>query len=145
MHIESIGVVRSPVKERGYRDFESAISTVAVEDRFAEALDGVEGFSHIVVLFWFHRSERPSSLKVHPRGVASNPLKGIFATCSPVRPNPIGMTVVRLLERRGNELRVQGLDAIDGTPVVDIKPYIPFRDVAEVPAWVRKPGEGKKR
>jgi len=139
MHLQPIGVVRSPVKEKGYRDLQSAVSTVAIEEEFAEALDGVEEFSHIVVLFWFHLSERPTSLKVHPRGIVSNPLKGIFATCSPVRPNPIGMTVVRLLERRGNELRVQGLDAIDGTPVLDIKPHIPFSGAAQVPPWVRRP------
>ncbi len=141
MRLQPIGVVRSPVKGKESRDFESVVSTVVVKDEFAEALDGVEEFSHIVVLFWFHLSESPSSLRVHPRRDTTNPLKGIFATCSPVRPNPIGMTVVRLLERRGNELRVQGLDAIDGTPVLDIKPYIPFDGAAEVPPWVRRPEE----
>jgi tRNA-Thr(GGU) m(6)t(6)A37 methyltransferase TsaA len=124
MQLQPIGVVRSPVSEKGLRDFSSVVSTIAVREEFAEALDGIEGFSHIVVLYWFHLSEEPTSLKVHPRGDPRNPLRGIFATCSPVRPNPLGMTTVRLLERQGNELRVQGLDAVDGTPVVDIKPYI---------------------
>jgi len=124
MQIQPIGTVRSPIKERGFRDYKDTVSTIAVEEEFAEALDGIEAFSHVAVLFWFHLSEKPSSLRVHPRGDSENPLRGIFATCSPVRPNPIGMTVVRLLERRDNELRVRGLDAIDGTPVLDIKPYI---------------------
>jgi tRNA-Thr(GGU) m(6)t(6)A37 methyltransferase TsaA len=124
MQLRPIGVVRSPVSERGLRDFSSVVSTIALREEFAEALDGIERFSHIVVLYWFHLSEEPTSLKVHPRGDPRNPLRGIFATCSPVRPNPLGMTTVRLLERQGNELRVQGLDAVDGTPVVDIKPYI---------------------
>lgn len=138
MRLQPIGVVRSPVKGKESRDFESVVSTVVVKDEFAEALDGVEEFSHIVVLFWFHLSERPAELMVHPRGDVTIPRRGIFATCSPVRPNPIGMTVVRLLERRGNELRVQGLDAIEGTPVLDIKPYIPFDGAAEVPLWIGK-------
>ena len=124
MQVQPIGTVHSPIKERGFRDFRDTVSTIVVEDEFAEALDGIEAYSHITVLFWFHLSEKPSTLKVHPRGDPRNPLRGIFATCSPVRPNPIGMTVVRLLERRGNELRVRGLDAIDGTPVLDIKPHI---------------------
>lgn len=124
MQLRPIGVVRSPVSEKGLRDFSSVVSTIVLREEFAEALDGIEGFSHIVVLYWFHLSEEPTSLKVHPRGDPMNPLRGIFATCSPVRPNPLGMTTVRLLERQGNKLRVRGLDAIDGTPVVDIKPYI---------------------
>ncbi len=124
MQLRPIGVVRSPVSEKGIRDFSSVVSTIVLREEFAEALDGIEGFSHIVVLYWFHLSEEPTSLKVHPRGDPMNPLRGIFATCSPVRPNPLGMTTVRLLERQGNKLRVRGLDAIDGTPVVDIKPYI---------------------
>jgi tRNA-Thr(GGU) m(6)t(6)A37 methyltransferase TsaA len=124
MQTQPIGTVHSPVKERGFRDCRDTVSTILVEEEFAEALDGIESYSHVVVLFWFHLSEKPSGLKVHPRGDPQNPLRGIFATCSPVRPNPIGMTIVRLLERRGNELRVRGLDAVDGTPVLDIKPHI---------------------
>ena len=123
MQLQSIGIVHSPIKERELRDYKATTSTIVIKEEFVEALDGIEAFSHITVLFWFHLSGKPTSLKVHPRGDPRNPLRGIFATCSPVRPNPIGMTIVRLLERQGNELRIQGLDAIDGTPVVDIKPY----------------------
>ena len=77
--------------------------------------------------------------KVHPRGQQELPLVGRFATRSPTRPNPIGKTTVKLLERRGNILKVTGLDAIDGTPVIDIKPYIPGYDSVldtRVPPWV---------
>lgn len=124
MYLQSIGTVHSPIHDRALRDAKDIVSTITVHEQFVEALDGIESYSHIVVLYWFHLSERPASMKVHPRGDPSRPKRGIFATRSPVRPNPIGLTVVRLLERRGNELLVRGLDAIDGTPVVDIKPHI---------------------
>ena len=121
------------------------VSTVVVKEEFADALYGLEEFSHIVVLFWFHCSERPTELKVHPRGDTSIPQRGIFATCAPVRPNPIGMTIAKLLERKGTELRVQGLDAIDETPVLDIKPYMPCRGACHIPSWVDRPEEDKTR
>ena len=122
--MQAIGTVHSPIHDRVLRDAREAVATIAIREEFAEALDGIEAYSHLVVLFWFHQSERPTSMMVHPRGDPSRPERGIFATRSPVRPNPIGLTVVRLLERCGNELVVRGLDAIDGTPVVDIKPHI---------------------
>jgi tRNA-Thr(GGU) m(6)t(6)A37 methyltransferase TsaA len=78
-------------------------------------------------------------LKIHPRGRQELPLLGLFATRTPNRPNPVGKAMVRLLQRRGNILRVEGLDAIDGTPVIDIKPYIPGYDSvtnAKVPPWI---------
>ena len=78
-------------------------------------------------------------IKLHPKGKLELPEVGLFASRSPNRPNPVGKTTVRLLERRGNILKVEGLDAIDGTPVIDIKPYIPGRDSAtdtKVPSWI---------
>ena len=119
-----IGHVSSPIKERGLREVGDVVSKVVVAKEFAEALHRIDQYSHIVVLFQFHQSGKPTDLKVHPRGDPARPKRGIFATCSPVRPNPIGLTTVRLLECRGNELTVRGLDAIDGTPVLDIKPYV---------------------
>ena len=84
--------------------------------------------------------ERGISTKVHPRGRQDLPLVGLFATRAPYRPNPVGMSVVRLLECRGNVIKVQGLDAINGTPVIDIKPYLPRDGVVDVtfPQWVSK-------
>lgn len=125
--VKPIGVVRSPVKEPRMGGWESLESTIVVQDRWADALDGLEAFSHIVVVYWMHlvsEERRETTTHVHPRGDPQIPLQGVFATRSPVRPNPIGLRVVALLERRGNVLRVRGLDAIDGTPVLDLKPYL---------------------
>ncbi|MFW9988281.1 MAG: tRNA (N6-threonylcarbamoyladenosine(37)-N6)-methyltransferase TrmO [Candidatus Odinarchaeota archaeon] len=105
-------------------------SEIIINKEYVECLDGIEDFSHIVILFWTHKvPNNARQLKnVHPAGLKEIPLKGIFATRSPVRPNPICKTTVRLIERKGARLIVDGLDAIDNTPVVDIKPHIPFYD-----------------
>lgn len=104
----------------------SSVSEIVVNEDVAEALEGIEEFSHILVLFWAHRvpPEGRSLTRAHPMGRKDLPVVGIFATCSPARPNSICATVARLLERERN-LRVEGLDAIDGSPVVDIKAYNP--------------------
>jgi tRNA-Thr(GGU) m(6)t(6)A37 methyltransferase TsaA len=142
MTVKAIGIVRNEVRERPPIDFNWAetVSEIAVDTRLTEALDGLEGFSHIIVLFWMHRvvsGEGP--LKIHPRGRKELPLTGLFATRTPNRPNPIGEATVKLLQCQGNILRVKGLDALDGTPVIDIKPYIPRSDSvadSEVPPWI---------
>jgi len=144
MTLKAIGVVRSKAKETpAERDWwEELVSEVVIDSSLTEALDGLEGFSHIIVLYWMHKvfsDEMP--LKVHPRGRREAPLRGLFATRTPNRPNRIGKATVRLLQRQGNTLRVKGLDALDGTPVIDIKPYIPKYDSvddAEVPQWRTK-------
>lgn len=109
---------------------------------WAEALDGIEGFSHIWVVWWLHRSESSSlSHKVHPEGRPEMPLVGLFATRSPRRPCPIAITAVRLLAREGARLRVEGLDACEGTPIFDIKPYLRRGDLipeATVPDWLER-------
>ncbi|MCD6530544.1 tRNA (N6-threonylcarbamoyladenosine(37)-N6)-methyltransferase TrmO [Candidatus Bathyarchaeota archaeon] len=99
---------------------------IVLAEELAEGLEGIEGFSHIYVIFWLHKVEDHERrvLKVHPRGIRDLPLVGVFATRSPMRPNPIGLTLVELVERRGNVLIVRGLDALDGTPVLDIKPFV---------------------
>jgi len=146
--VKPIGVVRSPVKEPRMGGWESLESTIVVQDRWADALDGLEAFSHIVVVYWMHlvsEERRETTTHVHPRGDPQIPLQGVFATRSPVRPNPIGLRVVALLERRGNVLRVRGLDAIDGTPVLDLKPYLFYYDgvpESTVADWVQKPPAG---
>ena len=104
---------------------------VEVQPAYAEALDGIEGFSHIWVIYWFHGNDTPEkrrTLKVHPRGNPANPLTGVFATRSPARPNLVGLQACRLVRRDGNRLEVTGLDAWDGSPVLDIKPYLPQLD-----------------
>jgi tRNA-Thr(GGU) m(6)t(6)A37 methyltransferase TsaA len=124
-----VGVVRSPFKNpedlpppafAPPRFFDRAKGEIFVFDEFAPALQDLEGFSHLVVLFAFHRAAG-FKLKTVPPGQSRS--RGVFATRSPHRPNPLGMSVVRLLARDGPVLKVSGLDMIDGTPVLDIKPY----------------------
>jgi len=142
MRLKAVGIVSNEIKQPpGYGfGWEKVVSEIVINSSLAEALDGLEGFSHIVVLFWMHQATRDEvTLKVRPMGKQEFPLVGLFATRSPHRPNPVGETVVRLLERHGNILEVQGLDAINDTPVVDIKPYIPNGDTvvsAKVPTWI---------
>jgi len=144
MTLKAIGIVRSDFREPSAErlNLEEIVSEIEIDPRLTEALDGLEGFSHIIVLYWMHRatSER-LSLKVHPMGRKDVPLQGFFAVRTPNRPNRIGKSTVKLLQRRGNVLRVQGLDAIDGSPVLDIKPYIPGYDSADntrVPSWITR-------
>ncbi len=147
MTIEPIGEVRCQIKQPIRQGWGNVVSELVLKPEFAETTEGLEGFSHIIVLFWMHKVyPHPSPWgKIHPRGRQDLPLVGLFATRSPIRPNPIGMATVKLLERQGNILKVIGLDAIDGTPILDIKPYLPENDyvaTAKFPDWVRW-GEGK--
>ncbi len=105
-------------------------SKIIINKEHLNCLDGIEDFSHIIVFFWTHKvpDKARQIQKVHPAGLKDMPMKGIFATRSPVRPNPICKTTVKLIERKGEILIVEGLDAINNTPVVDIKPHVPFYD-----------------
>ena len=140
MTLKAIGIVSNGIKEPVRQSWEKVVSEIVIDPSLTEALDGLEEFSHIVVLYWMHRvTEDEAPLKVHPMRRQELPLTGIFATRAPSRPNRIGITSVRLLKRKGNTLMVKGLDALDGTPVIDIKPYIPVADLvadAKVPQWI---------
>ena len=141
--LKPIGVVHNEIKQTGYRDCKDIVSKIEVDAKWAELLEGIEEFSHIIILFWMHKVPHDAEppVKVHPCGRADLPLVGLFATRSPKRPNSIGITTVKLIERRGTTLIVQGLDAIDGTPVIDIKSYmIPniARKDLRMPEWVAK-------
>jgi tRNA-Thr(GGU) m(6)t(6)A37 methyltransferase TsaA len=139
--LRAIGTVRSEIKERGRDNTREIVAEIVIDPALTEALDDLEDFSHIIVIFYLHKSRRPSPMKVRPRhGTVPTPV-GVFASRSPDRPNPMGKTTVELLGREGNILKVRGLDAIDGTPVLDIKPYIPDIDAvdgARVPPWMAK-------
>jgi tRNA-Thr(GGU) m(6)t(6)A37 methyltransferase TsaA len=139
--LRAIGAVRSGVKERGRQDSRDVVAEIEIDPALTEALDGLEEFSHIIIIYYMHESRQPFPMKVRPRhGTVPTPV-GVFASRSPDRPNALGKTTVKLLERCGNILKVQGLDAIDGTPVIDIKPYIPQIDAVtdtRVPRWVEK-------
>ena len=139
--MKAIGFVRNEIKQPEKRDCKDVISEIVIDDSLTEALDNLDEFSHIIVIYWMHQSTGSAPKKVHPKGNPEHPLMGVFATRSPSRPNPVGKATVRLLQRQGNILKVKGLDAIDGTPVIDIKPYIPGYDSvkrAKAPSWVIK-------
>lgn len=119
-------------------------STVAeIYPEYSDAIMGLEQFSHIMIFCWFHKNDRDEQreiLQVHPRKDRNKPLRGVFATRSPQRPNPIGIFICSLVRINGNMLKVKKIDAFDGTPIIDIKPYIPGMDSiknGEVPDWVK--------
>ena len=139
--LKPIGTVRSEIKERGRDDARDVIAEIVLDPALTEGLDNLDEFSHIIVIYYIHKSRKPVPMKVHPRFRVDNTPVGVFASRSPDRPSAIGMTTVKLLAHDGNRLRVRGLDAIDGTPVLDIKPYLPGIDAAEdarVPPWMKK-------
>ena len=121
MNIVPIGYVRSTAE--AMTDCREQESIIEILPEFEEGLYKIEEEKELVILYIFDRSEG-LSLKVHPKGDPNVPLRGVFATRSPDRPNRIGMTTVVLLRREGRFLHVKGLDALDGSPVVDIKPLI---------------------
>jgi tRNA-Thr(GGU) m(6)t(6)A37 methyltransferase TsaA len=106
-----------------------------------EGLKGIEEYSHLIMLYWIHlrnTAEDRRTLLVYPKRHAVNKLTGVFACRSPSRPNPIGLCVVELVERKGCTLTVKGLDALENSPIIDIKPYIPKIDSvqkAHTPEW----------
>jgi len=118
-------------------------SELVIFPELQDTLEGIEDFSHIMVLYWAHLipEHRKGTLQVHPMGRKDMPQKGIFATCSPVRPNSILLSPVRLISRKGNVLVVRGLEALDGTPILDIKPYIKDYhciEEASMPEWMKR-------
>lgn len=139
--LRPIGVVRNGVRQPRPEGWADIRSDVIVRDELAGALDGLEGYSHIIVIFAFDRvPEAEQRQRVRIGDDSRIPEQGVLATRSQRRPNPIGVSIVRLLRRRGQVLRVEGLDAIDGTPVLDVKPYFPNYDAvpnADVPDWAR--------
>jgi tRNA (adenine37-N6)-methyltransferase len=147
MTVTPIGVVKSPVLEGRDHNWGGVVAELHLAEHFAAGLQGLEEFSHVLVLFWMHQSSfKPEAdLVRRPRGRADMPELGIFAQRAKRRPNPIGLSVVRLIERRGVVLRVQGLDAIDGSPILDLKPYVPAFDSVDkpaVPEWVPRLMQG---
>lgn len=141
LQIQIIGQVKTTVPDAAIpRQRRNLVSNIVVLPRYGEALKGIEDYSHLIVLFWMDKlAERTPPLRIHPRGNQEFPLTGVFATRSAHHPNPIGLAVVELIERRHNCLTVKRLDAFDGTPIIDIKPYDHYDSVADprVPVWFR--------
>ena len=143
--LQPIGFVRSRLRDLRYRDTSGERASILVLDTYAAALAGLEGFSHAFVLTWLDRvtEEQRGTLAEHPGGDPSLPQIGVLALRTHHRPNPIGVTVVRIAGLEGARLEVIGLDAADGTPVLDIKPYLPPYDSvpdASLPRWATGDG-----
>ena len=127
-----VGVVRKTEEE----------TWIEIFNAYSDALLGLEGFSHIQVFFWFHENDEADKrkvLQVHPRKDKKNPLSGVFATHSPLRPNLIGLTICKVKSIQERRIEVEDIDAFDGTPVIDIKCFIPGSTLnadVRVPDWV---------
>jgi tRNA-Thr(GGU) m(6)t(6)A37 methyltransferase TsaA len=124
--LHPIGVVRSPYKNtadvpKGLGAKHDAEGIIEIRPELEKGLDDIEGFSHLYVI-WIFDSAEAAELVAHPP--SDDRPHGVFATRSPQRPNPVGLTVVELLGRTGSNLRVRGIDMLDGTPVIDLKPYL---------------------
>jgi tRNA (adenine37-N6)-methyltransferase len=144
-----IGTIHTGVTDDELRDKRRVGGQIEIHSEFAPALHGIDGYSHLFVLVYFHRlrPEQTGALQVKPRGLLRKgykldelPSLGVFSIDSPTRPNPIGLTLVQFVRREANRLYVSGLDFFDGTPVLDIKGYCPdYRaGTYELPDWYRK-------
>ena len=147
--LKAIGYVERKVQDASVKD-KSNISDLVLNEELTDGLQGIEDFSHIFVLFWLNKLSNADRqiLKVHPRGRKDVPLLGIFATRTQFRPNPIGLTVVELVRMYENRLTVRGLDAFDGTPILDIKPVDSWDIVEEMRLpnwWLRLENERLKK
>ena len=127
------------------RKTENAVR-IDIDPAFQDGLLGLEGFSHIIVCYWFHENDNPDDrrrLQVHPRKNPSNPLTGVFATHAPVRPNLLGISTCRVISVTETTIHIDAIDARNDTPVIDIKCYIPDKlDPSEIrlPDWISAPG-----
>lgn len=115
---------------------------IEIYEKYNEALLGLDKFSHITVCYWFHENDTPEKrnvLQVHPKNNKENPLSGVFATHSPLRPNLIAISTCKMLSIEGNTIHIDKIDAFDGSPVIDIKCFIPSRALKSdirLPDWV---------
>jgi tRNA-Thr(GGU) m(6)t(6)A37 methyltransferase TsaA len=146
--LEPIGVARTPFAELVQAPRQSAAARgvagtieLAPGRGFGHALEGIETWSHLWIVWWFHRSDRTPRMKVSPP--RSGLKLGVFATRAPHRPNPLGLSVVRLVRVEGLVLHVEDLDLVDGTPILDIKPYVPYADALPDASngWLTSPAD----
>lgn len=143
VELKSIGIIHTPYKDLRDMPIQPAGArgvkgTIVLEEAYGEGLADIEGFSHLILIYLFHRS-RGYKLRVKP--FLDDQQRGLFATRAPRRPNPIGLSVVSLIGRDGCRLQVENIDVLDGTPLLDIKPFVPAFDAPDVTSigWI----EGK--
>ncbi|KKS57039.1 MAG: hypothetical protein UV22_C0023G0005 [Parcubacteria group bacterium GW2011_GWA2_42_35] len=138
--IKPIGKARNIVNKPMLPGWKDVVTEIVIDKKYAKGLDGIEDYSHIIVLYWMNK-EKECHLKHHPQGKENVPFVGVFACRCPQRPNRIALSTVELLSRKGNKIKVKGLDIINGTPILDLKPYTPQYDKikkARVPNWVKR-------
>lgn len=137
-----IGHVRNTRHDFEDRDWGAVESTIELSSELGPGLAGLDAFSHALVIFFMHRDPGESPvIQRRPRGRADMPLLGVFAQRGRMRPNPIGVSAVEIVRVASDHLVVRGLDALDGTPVLDLKPYVPVFDrvgQARVPEWIER-------
>lgn len=140
--MEPIGYVRNSVQNRKDESWGEDVSSIVLEEEYHTGLTGIEDFSHAIIVYYLDKAryEREKHLQRRPQNREDMPLVGIFSQRGKDRPNTIGLTAVQIVSADDRSLTVKGLDAIDGTPVLDIKPYYPMYDKKEatVPEWVTR-------
>lgn len=140
IQFKPIGRAENTAKKPALTSWKNLVTQIILDKRYTKGLDGIKDYSHIIIIYWLGQ-EKECHLKHHPQGRSDVPYGGIFACRCPQRPNRIALSTVKLLSRSKNSLKVKGLDIIDGTPILDIKPYTPAYDrvsSAKVPAWVNR-------
>jgi tRNA-Thr(GGU) m(6)t(6)A37 methyltransferase TsaA len=140
INLKPIGFAKNNIKEPRFGNFADEISEIVVDEEFTEALKGIDDYSHVIIVYWMDKV-KDYVITHRPQGNPNVPVVGIFACRCPQRPNPIAITTVRLVGHEGNKIKVKGLDILDGTPIIDVKPYWPQYDKAEdekIPDWVNK-------
>ncbi|MCF8067104.1 MAG: tRNA (N6-threonylcarbamoyladenosine(37)-N6)-methyltransferase TrmO [Desulfobacterales bacterium] len=163
MNLVPVGLVKSPIKtpsikiskdnlelkpsveelKKLQKEIDNTISEILIFKKWEPLLKGIDGFSHILVLYWPHLidPEKRKLEQVHPMGREEIPIQGIFATCSPARPNPVLVSAVQLIRQEKNKLIVKGFEAVDNSPIIDIKPYSVHymkKENLRFPKWMRK-------
>ena len=140
INIDEIGLVSNDVHQISLVDWSDVSSIVKFKSEFKDYLVHLDDYSHVIVVGWLHLipSELRNRSQAYPNGDAELPLQGALALRGGARPNPISVTVCQIIDLQENELVLKGLDLVDGTPILDIKPYIPFYDSemnAQLPVW----------
>ena len=138
--LKSIGIATNQ-EEQHFGGWSEIVTDLIINEEYEEALEGLEDYSHLIVIYWMHEITTFDMHKIPQGKVGDVPEVGIFACRCPQRPNPIGITTTQILSIKDNVVTVRGLDVINNTPILDIKPYTPQYDAAQdakVPGWVNK-------
>lgn len=138
IQFKPIGKAKNTAKKPVLTGWKNLITEIVIDKQYAKGLDGIKDYSHVIVVYWMGQ-EKECHLKHHPQGKNDVPYVGIFACRCPQRPNRVAISAVKLLSRKKNIIKVKGLDIVNGTLVLDIKPYTPIYDrinKVKVPKWV---------